>query len=283
MASVVVHAPAPVAQRAAPRHRRTAGGGAAGGRLRRPQRPRARRPRRPRAPRRPPARQGDDDREAHHRRRPERGDAVQRGRARPGRRRRAASSCCPPGTALPGDSARRRRSPLRATRSSRFGLTPNRPDALGHLGLAREAAALFERRLRPPAADAPAARSRDEDLAQLRLGRPSRTPSAARTTAPRCSLDAKVAPVAARRALAARVARRAAHLERRRRDQPRDARDRAPDARVRSRQGARPRASSSGARAKARSSRTLDGVERALDRGRSRHLRRRGSGGARRA
>jgi phenylalanyl-tRNA synthetase beta chain len=37
-----------------------------------------------------------------------------------------------------------------------IGVTPNRPDALGHIGLARELAALFELNFLPPTADAPA-------------------------------------------------------------------------------------------------------------------------------
>lgn len=37
-----------------------------------------------------------------------------------------------------------------------IGVTPNRPDALGHIGLAREAAALFQVRFGPPGPDAPA-------------------------------------------------------------------------------------------------------------------------------
>jgi phenylalanyl-tRNA synthetase beta chain len=45
-----------------------------------------------------------------------------------------------------------------------IGLTPNRPDGLGHVGLAREAAALFELPFVPPVPDAPA-QIRDEDLA----------------------------------------------------------------------------------------------------------------------
>jgi phenylalanyl-tRNA synthetase beta chain len=44
-----------------------------------------------------------------------------------------------------------------------IGLTPNRPDGLGHVGLAREAAALFEVPFLPPVPEPPA-RVRDEDL-----------------------------------------------------------------------------------------------------------------------
>ena len=84
------------------------------------------------------------------------------------------------------------------------------------------------------------------------------------------------------RALAARVARRAADLERRRRHQPRDARVRPPDARV------RPRPVRGGTIVVRRAREgeklvTLDGVERDAHRRRSRHLRRRGAGRARRA
>ncbi len=45
-----------------------------------------------------------------------------------------------------------------------IGLTPNRPDGLGHVGLAREAAALFEVPFVPPVPEAPA-QTRDDDLA----------------------------------------------------------------------------------------------------------------------
>jgi phenylalanyl-tRNA synthetase beta chain len=44
-----------------------------------------------------------------------------------------------------------------------IGLTPNRPDGLGHVGLAREAAALFELAFVPPVPEPPA-QTRDEDL-----------------------------------------------------------------------------------------------------------------------
>ena len=46
-----------------------------------------------------------------------------------------------------------------------MGLTPNRPDGLGHLGLAREAAALFGVPFEPAAAGAPE-KVRDEDFAK---------------------------------------------------------------------------------------------------------------------
>jgi len=46
-----------------------------------------------------------------------------------------------------------------------IGLTPNRPDGLGHVGLAREAAALFEVPFAVPAPEPPAAR-RDEPLSK---------------------------------------------------------------------------------------------------------------------
>ena len=46
-----------------------------------------------------------------------------------------------------------------------LGLTPNRADGLGHVGLAREAAALFEVPFAPPGPSAPK-RTREEDLAK---------------------------------------------------------------------------------------------------------------------
>src|SRR5215472_16176334 len=60
----------------------------------------------------------------------------------------------PPGTAKPGDRF------VDAVPSARdttleIGLTPNRPDGLGHIGLARELATLFELPFEPPRASAP--------------------------------------------------------------------------------------------------------------------------------
>src|SRR5580704_12206600 len=61
----------------------------------------------------------------------------------------------PPGTAKPG-------TPLREAVPAvhdfvfELDLTPNRPDALGHVGLARDAAALLGKPFSPPGADAPA-------------------------------------------------------------------------------------------------------------------------------
>ena len=71
----------------------------------------------------------------------------------------------PPGTAQPGASFVHA---FPASRDSVFeiGLTPNRPDALGHLGIAREAAALFGLVFAPPA-PAPPARVRDEELTRI--------------------------------------------------------------------------------------------------------------------
>ncbi len=68
----------------------------------------------------------------------------------------------PAGTAQPGASFVHA---FPAARDTVFeiGLTPNRPDGLGHLGLAREAAALFGLVFSPPAS-APPARVRDEEL-----------------------------------------------------------------------------------------------------------------------
>jgi phenylalanyl-tRNA synthetase beta chain len=69
-----------------------------------------------------------------------------------------------PGAAAPGTPLARA---LPASRDTIFeiGLTPNRPDGLGHLGLAREAAALFGVPFDPPAPEAPAS-TRDDDLAK---------------------------------------------------------------------------------------------------------------------
>jgi phenylalanyl-tRNA synthetase beta chain len=71
----------------------------------------------------------------------------------------------PAGTAQPGASFVHA---LPASRDTVFeiGLTPNRPDGLGHLGLAREAAALFGLVFAPPA-PAPPLRVRDEDLTRV--------------------------------------------------------------------------------------------------------------------
>jgi phenylalanyl-tRNA synthetase beta chain len=68
----------------------------------------------------------------------------------------------PPGTALSGAHLVEA---LPAARDTLFeiGLTPNRPDGLGHIGLAREAAALFGLSFLPPAPVAPVL-ERDEEL-----------------------------------------------------------------------------------------------------------------------
>jgi phenylalanyl-tRNA synthetase beta chain len=67
-----------------------------------------------------------------------------------------------PGIAVPGT---RLAAALPASRDTllEIGLTPNRPDGLGHVGLAREAAALFEIPFIPPVA-APPARVIEEDV-----------------------------------------------------------------------------------------------------------------------
>ena len=71
----------------------------------------------------------------------------------------------PAGTAQPGASFVHA---FPAARDTVFeiGLTPNRPDGLGHLGLAREAAALFGLAFSPPP-PAPPARVRDEELSSV--------------------------------------------------------------------------------------------------------------------
>jgi phenylalanyl-tRNA synthetase beta chain len=70
----------------------------------------------------------------------------------------------PPGTVAPGarfvDAVPGARDTI-----LEVGLTPNRPDGLGHVGLAREAAALFGVPFAPPPPEPPA-RVRDEDLAR---------------------------------------------------------------------------------------------------------------------
>ncbi|HEY7726353.1 MAG TPA: phenylalanine--tRNA ligase subunit beta [Anaeromyxobacteraceae bacterium] len=53
-------------------------------------------------------------------------------------------------------------------------VTPNRPDALSHLGLAREVAALLGRRLRPPAARLAEAGPPAASLAQVRIEAPDK-------------------------------------------------------------------------------------------------------------
>jgi phenylalanyl-tRNA synthetase beta chain len=70
----------------------------------------------------------------------------------------------PPGTAAPGAHLVEA---LPAARDTilEIGLTPNRPDGLGHIGLAREAAALFGLSFAPPVAVAPSL-ERDEELAR---------------------------------------------------------------------------------------------------------------------
>jgi len=97
----------------------------------------------------------------------------------------------PPGSAAPGA---RLVDALPAARDTVFeiGLTPNRPDGLGHIGLAREAAALFGLPFAPSVPVAPAL-GRDEELA--------RYVSVTIEDSERCAhygaavlLDAKVAP-----------------------------------------------------------------------------------------
>jgi phenylalanyl-tRNA synthetase beta chain len=70
----------------------------------------------------------------------------------------------PAGTAAPGASLVQA---LPATQDTvlEIDLTPNRPDALGHVGLAREAAALFGVPFAPGVGEPPE-RSREEDLAK---------------------------------------------------------------------------------------------------------------------
>lgn len=60
----------------------------------------------------------------------------------------------PPGFAAPGTSFTKAEPAARDT-IFEVGLTPNRPDGLGHIGLAREIAALFELPFAPPVVDAP--------------------------------------------------------------------------------------------------------------------------------
>jgi phenylalanyl-tRNA synthetase beta chain len=68
----------------------------------------------------------------------------------------------PPGTAAPGAPLVKVLPGARDT-ILEINLTPNRPDGLGHVGLARQAAALFEVPFVPPVPDA-IARTRDDDL-----------------------------------------------------------------------------------------------------------------------
>ena len=143
-----------------------------------------------------------------------------------------------------------------------FEITANRPDCLSHIGLAREASAIWGLPLR-------SCRTRDD---VVRAGgsrdgdrrRRSRTPDLLpallraglrrddrRRRRPGCATGSR--PPAS------------AHQQRRRRHQLRDARDRPADARLRSRRSSPDARSSSAARARARRMRTLDGVERTLD------------------
>jgi phenylalanyl-tRNA synthetase beta chain len=97
----------------------------------------------------------------------------------------------PAGSAQPGDSFVHAFPAARDT-VLEIGAGPNRPDALGHLGLAREAAALFGVAFAPPAPPAPA-RTRDEDLARLvsvTIDEPERCPHYGVAVL----LDAKVGP-----------------------------------------------------------------------------------------
>ena len=83
----------------------------------------------------------------------------------------------PPGTARPG-------TPLREAVPAvhdwiyELDLTPNRPDALGHVGLARDAAALYGRAFAPPQPDSPArvAAGSIEKLAQVAVEDTERCP-----------------------------------------------------------------------------------------------------------
>ena len=132
----------------------------------------------------------------------ERGHALQRGRARPLRRQRR------------HHRASRRRSPSRArsspTRSPKthdtifeIGLTPNRPDGLGHVGLAREAGGAL--RLRRGPSRSPRRRVRTGDgpsASRVRVTHRGRA-SAARTTARRIVDDVTIGPSPRRRAATA--------------------------------------------------------------------------------
>ena len=169
----------------------------------------------------------------------ERRHALQRGRARPRRRSATGILVLPPGTAEPGTPLVDARARARATPIFEIGLTPNRPDGLGHIGLARELAALYGFPFALAESGAGARRARTRRRSRSRHDRRSRTPSAARTTARRRCVDVTIGAVAALAALPPAGARRALDLERRRRHEPRDARVRPPDARVRSRSRAR--------------------------------------------
>jgi len=57
-----------------------------------------------------------------------------------------------------------------------FEVTSNRPDCLGHLGIAREISVLFERPLSPPPADPPASGEPVEKLAQVVIENPDQCP-----------------------------------------------------------------------------------------------------------
>ncbi len=55
-------------------------------------------------------------------------------------------------------------------------VTSNRPDCLGHIGIAREAAVLFDRPLEIPAANPPAGKTNVSELAKLRVDNPDICP-----------------------------------------------------------------------------------------------------------
>ena len=153
--------------------------------------PDAGRPGRPRAARGAPACEGDDDREAHHRRRPQRGNAVQRGGARPLRRRRghprARGGDRGPGNALrPGAARRARHDP----RGRPHAQPPRRPRARGSRARGRRPLRAL---LRSPAAGAACRRPRRAPRAVRRRSR-SRTASGAPTSAPPCCSGPRSAP-----------------------------------------------------------------------------------------
>ena len=143
-----------------------------------------------------------------------------------------------------------------------IGLTPNRPDGLGHLGLAREAAALFGVPFAPPCGGAAGVDAPGGAREVRRRGdRGRRALPPLRRGGARGRQDRAVA---ARGALSALGARGAFRLERRRRHEPRDARLRPSDARVRPRSPPRS-AHRRPPRAAGEKLKTLDGVDRALD------------------
>ncbi len=158
-----------------------------------------------------------------------------------GRRRvrsRARSACA---------GSRSRRSNTAAQPVIDFEITANRPDCLSHLGLAREASAIWGLPLQLPDMRRAPWRTPTPQMPESLDVTHRRRRRCARATARRSSTSA-IGPSPRLAARAARGRRRASDQQHRRRHQLRDARDRPADARVRPRTAARAGARRSAAR-----------------------------------